>query len=133
MQAVVIILALCFAPLAHHVTHIGPSSHPAYDVPSDRRSPVSQSSPLNDQEGQPTILVPGEPWYDDGNIVVQADSGIQFQVHRGALIESSAVLKDLLKELDKTNLPTATGSAILDLQEPPNLVKDVITACYSRR
>lgn len=42
---------------------------------------------------------------NDGNIISQADGGTGFRVHQAVLIESSTVLKDILKELEITKAP----------------------------
>jgi hypothetical protein len=41
-----------------------------------------------------TKCLRGEPWYDDGSIILQADA-TQFKVYRGILANSSVVFKDM--------------------------------------
>ncbi|KAI5121414.1 hypothetical protein M0805_003186 [Coniferiporia weirii] len=38
----------------------------------------------------------GEPWFDDGNLILQADDNVRFKVHRGVLARQSEVFKDML-------------------------------------
>ncbi|KIM82688.1 hypothetical protein PILCRDRAFT_819992 [Piloderma croceum F 1598] len=41
------------------------------------------------------IPIHGEPWFDDGNVLLQAQS-TQFKVHRGVLSANSGVFRDML-------------------------------------
>ena len=38
----------------------------------------------------------GEPWFDDGNLILQAEHNVCFKVHRGMLARQSEVFKDML-------------------------------------
>jgi hypothetical protein len=68
------------------ITSTATSMNSSYSVTAKK------CSRSNDQHKPTTIR--GEPWYNDGNILVQADGGTQFRVHQG-------VLKGILEELDK--------------------------------
>ncbi|KAL5524456.1 hypothetical protein ACEPAF_9596 [Sanghuangporus sanghuang] len=38
----------------------------------------------------------GEPWFDDGNLILQADGNVCFKVHRGVLARQSEIFRDML-------------------------------------
>ncbi|EJC97882.1 uncharacterized protein FOMMEDRAFT_143417 [Fomitiporia mediterranea MF3/22] len=38
----------------------------------------------------------GEPWFDDGNLILQADGNVCFKIHRGVLARQSEIFKDML-------------------------------------
>lgn len=38
----------------------------------------------------------GEPWFDDGNLILQAEHNVCFKVHRGMLARQSEIFKDML-------------------------------------
>lgn len=52
---------------------------------------------------------------------------------RGVLEESSAVLRDMLKELEPTKASSFRGCPALHLRDSPLLVKDVIKACLQSK
>ncbi|KAL5482525.1 hypothetical protein ACEPAI_9119 [Sanghuangporus weigelae] len=37
-----------------------------------------------------------EPWFDDGNLILQADGNVCFKVHRGVLARQSEIFRDML-------------------------------------
>ena len=38
----------------------------------------------------------GEPWFEDGNLILQADGNVCFKIHRGVLARQSEIFKDML-------------------------------------
>jgi hypothetical protein len=73
------------------------------DAPTgDKRRPMATSpaqSPdiirLSETCAQVYDFEHGEPWYDDGNIIIQAESTL-FKVYRGILAQNSTVFEDML-------------------------------------
>lgn len=51
-------------------------------------------------------------WYDDGNLIIQAEEVI-FRVSRGILAQQSAVLADVLSLDDIANLPVFEGCPVI--------------------
>ncbi|KAF7973896.1 hypothetical protein HWV62_14036 [Athelia sp. TMB] len=84
----------------------------------------STDGPLNSQNdgapvGKPPSPTPADPvrsdlWYDDGNIILQAEN-TRFKVYRGILVENSTVFRDMF------SLPQPPGDA--DMVEGCPLVR----------
>jgi len=77
----------------------------------------------------------GEPWFNDGNIVLQAEL-TQFRVYRGVLAASSDIFADMLS---LPQLTAAPGDSIVDgcpvvfLADSANDWHHVLKALFQRR
>lgn len=75
----------------------------------------------------------GDPWFDDGNIILQAEQ-TQFRVYRGLLASSSTIFSDMLS-VPQPNTPDqlVEGCPVVEL---PDLARDwehVLRALFKRR
>src|ERR1700691_2264130 len=75
----------------------------------------------------------GEPWFDDGNIILQAES-TQFRVYRGILSGSSQVFADMFsvpQPAAKTEL--VEGCPIIHVSDTAKDWQAVLETLYQRR
>ncbi|KAL1671235.1 hypothetical protein EV122DRAFT_226916 [Schizophyllum commune] len=83
-------------------------------------------------EGEPGPVVRcDEIWYDDGNLVLQAER-TQFRVHRSILCKQSIVFKDM-KEASCTSAAGSTtveGCPVVELQDSAEAVKYMLRCIY---
>lgn len=93
-------------------------SHPIhyldYTMADGNQSPTKRKRGEGSPEESTPYVRPvqrSDIWYDDGNIVLQAES-YQFKVYRGVLAESSTVFKDMLS-----------------LPQPPSKETDLVEGC----
>ncbi|KAF6749423.1 hypothetical protein DFP72DRAFT_852570 [Ephemerocybe angulata] len=75
-----------------------------------------------DDENMKDIVDPQPPtrsaevWFDDGNVVLQAE-GVLFKIHRGIFIKHSAVLEDMLAELPLNGGIKVEGCSVINLED----------------
>lgn len=72
-----------------------------------------------------------EVWFDDGNIIVQAEK-TQFRVHRGVLAKQSVVFKDMFRLPQPANELTVDGHPIVHLSDTARDVGYLFAALYDR-
>ncbi|KAF7312967.1 F-box domain-containing protein [Mycena kentingensis (nom. inval.)] len=99
---------------------------------SDSEAEAAEKAALQPSPGV-RLMLRSSVWYDDGNIIVQAET-TRFRVYGGALAFHSPVLKAIVDSLDE-NSPTADGcrivhvsDAALDVEE---VLKKLFHQCYS--
>lgn len=79
------------------------------------------------------VIDAGSTWYDDGNIILQAES-TQFRVYRGILVDNSTVFADMFG-LDMSQPPEAVlvdGCAVVHLSDSAEDWRHVLHALYKR-
>lgn len=73
------------------------------------------------------------PWFDDGNIVLQADS-TQFRIFRGVLSSASAIFKDMFSTLQpSSDEGLVEGCPVVYLHDSAQDWQHVLKALYERR
>ena len=76
-----------------------------------------------------SIQRPAGLWFDDGNIVIQAEN-YQFRIHRGILSARSPVLHGLFSKLIPGETKSIEGCPVTHLQDHGKFVKDFLMAIY---
>lgn len=92
---------------------------------------VSETEPVvvNDTNTTPKRSA---PWYDDGNIVLEAEL-TQFRVYRGILCESSEVFKDLFSVPQPPSAEVLVdGCPVVHLSDSADDLQHVLKALYQR-
>ena len=80
---------------------------------------------------QPAVR--GTVWYDDGNVIIEAES-TQFRVHRGVLAANSDIFRDLfLVPQPVTGERMVEGCPIVQMQDRANDWTHVLSALYNGR
>lgn len=74
-----------------------------------------------------------DPWFEDGNLVVQAGSK-RFRIHRGVLAKASPIFGDMLIAGDATaSRDVYDGCPIVELLgDDPEGIENVLKALYDR-
>jgi hypothetical protein len=73
-------------------------------------------------------VVQSDLWFDDGNIIIQAEH-LQFRVHQGMLSRSSPKFKEAFLTLTKKN---DDGVPIVLIPEQPEALGHLLNALYDR-
>lgn len=73
-----------------------------------------------------------EVWFEDGNVIIQAES-IIFRVHRGILSAQSPILRNLLSSLSDIKPAVFGGCPILSLTDHAKDVAHFLKAMMDRR
>ena len=73
-------------------------------------------------------------WYDDGNVILQAE-GTLFKVHRGVLARSSSVFKDMFSfpQPPSTDMEMMDGCPIVQLSDSAKEVGYVLEGIFERK
>jgi hypothetical protein len=75
----------------------------------------------------------GEPWFDDGNVVLLAER-VAFRVHRGVVARASEVMQHMfaLPQAEDADPGAATidGCAVVPMYDDPALLALLIKALY---
>ena len=82
--------------------------------------PTSRSEPIQRPAGL---------WFDDGNIVIQAEN-YQFRIHRGILSARSPVLHSVFSEHVPEGTKSIEGCPVTHLQDRGEDVKSFLMAIY---
>ena len=90
--------------------------------------------PFPDQPPAPADPVRSDLWYDDGNIVLQAEN-TQFKVYRGILIENSTVFRDMfsLPQLPSDVTDMIEGCSLVRLYDSAEEVGYILQALFRHR
>ena len=75
----------------------------------------------------------GEPWFDDGNIVLLADaSGVAFKVHRGMLARHSEIFQSMfeLPPPSQADVEKCDGCQLVRMYDLPDELSNLIKALY---
>ncbi|TFK52477.1 hypothetical protein OE88DRAFT_1627806 [Heliocybe sulcata] len=76
----------------------------------------------------------GEPWFDDGNIVLLTDpDGIAFKVHRGVLSRHSEIFQSMFQIPQPSDLPlmeTLDGCQVVRMYDLPVELSNLIKTLY---
>ncbi|KAJ2987782.1 hypothetical protein NUW54_g9324 [Trametes sanguinea] len=82
-------------------------------------------------------LARGEPWFDDGNIVLFAedtasDVSVAFKVHRGVLARHSEVFQSMfeLATPGSSDIKLAQGCPVVRMHDRPTELSALIRALY---
>lgn len=82
----------------------------------------------NDTRG---IVTQSSPWYDDGNVILQA-ANVQFKVHQSILGQNSAVFRHMLSLAVPEEMGDA-GCPVIGLSDSASDVNHLLNAVYDRR
>ncbi|EPQ54569.1 hypothetical protein GLOTRDRAFT_77167 [Gloeophyllum trabeum ATCC 11539] len=76
----------------------------------------------------------GDPWFDDGNIVLLTDpDGVAFKVHRGVLSRHSEIFQSMFQmpqPADLAAMETLDGCQVVRMYDPPLELSNLIKALY---
>jgi hypothetical protein len=73
----------------------------------------------------------GDPWLDDGNVILQAGSK-QFRVHRSILSASSSIFKDMFTLSSPSDGVLVEGCHVVHLSDTADDLHYVLQALYDR-
>lgn len=94
----------------------------------------SMSSENRSNPGDHIDLVRSDVWYDDGNVVLQAQNA-QFKIHKSILVHSSAVFRDMLSlpqpPLEDTYV--VDGCPVVHLSDSAEEVRYILQAIFQRK
>jgi BTB/POZ domain len=74
----------------------------------------------------------GDPWLDDGNIILQAES-TQFRVLRSILSASSSVFRDMFSLPQPENENLVDGCPVVHVSDTADDLHHVLKALFDRR
>jgi hypothetical protein len=97
--------------------------HHQHRPPEKRRRTRS-----GDSSNEPTKLSRGDPWLEDGNIVLQADH-TQFRVVKSLLMASSVVFRDMFTSAS-SDVHTEDGCPIIMVHDNPEELSHLLKAVY---
>jgi BTB/POZ domain len=80
----------------------------------------------------PTVPERGDPWLDDGNIILQAES-TQFRVVRSILSASSSVFGDMFGIPQPENENLVDGCPVVHVSDTADDLHHVLKAVFDRR
>lgn len=86
----------------------------------------------DNSNGGPHLADRGDPWFDDGNIILQAE-GKQFRVFRGILAASSSVFGDMFTIPQPTDEKLVGGCPVVHLSDTAEDLHHVLKALFDRR
>jgi hypothetical protein len=76
-------------------------------------------------------LVRGEPWFDDGNVVLLTDDGlVAFKLHRGVLARSSEVMETMFAMDAAADTERIEGCPVVRVYDDPEVLSDLLKAIY---
>lgn len=98
---------------------------------SDQPDPAKTIKPASTDGGE--VLIRGEPWFDDGNIVLQAEN-TQWRIYRGILSASSSVFADMFAiPQPATGEDLVDGCPVVAVTDSAQDWKCVLDTLYERR
>lgn len=97
------------------------------DPPNTRSKRKRTQTPQT--EANETIIL-DEPWFEDGNVIIQAQNS-HFKVHRGVLSSRSSIFKDMFAM--GTPEEQVDSCAIVHLSDQVQNVRHMLKAIYDRR
>ena len=107
--------------------HLVPSRHSMTNPPDMDSRPAKRAR--TEDEPEPVVRCE-ELWYDDGNLVLQAER-TQFRVHRSILCKQSIVFKDMKEaSCTSTGSTTVEGCPVVELQDSAEAVKYMLRCIY---
>ena len=72
----------------------------------------------------------GEPWFDDGNLILQADGNVCFKVHRGVLARQSEIFRDMLTLPQPVAPGDAETAEVVRMYDLPVELSNLLMAIY---
>ncbi|THH07411.1 hypothetical protein EW145_g3389 [Phellinidium pouzarii] len=72
----------------------------------------------------------GEPWFEDGNLILEADNNAYFKIHRGVLARQSEVFKDMLALPQPSNTSTVGELETVRMFDLPAELSNLLKAIY---
>lgn len=121
--------------VASHVISLAVSSLAVSEsCPSAAAPPVSllvssPDKPFSDEAGNSKSYNRGDPWFDDGNIVLVAEQ-TSFKVHRGVLAKHSDVFQGLLGIPQPIDAEKLEGLPVIMMADNPDDLSVLLTALY---
>jgi hypothetical protein len=68
-------------------------------------------------------------WFDDGNVVLQAEN-VLFRAHRSILSKHSVILASILDVAQPDGEAIVEGCSVVKLSDAPRDVEDILLALY---
>ncbi|KZP14498.1 hypothetical protein FIBSPDRAFT_935715 [Athelia psychrophila] len=89
---------------------------------------------LSDESPALVDPVRSDIWYDDGNVILEAEA-TQFKVYRGALAEASSVFKDMFSfpQPASETIRAVEGCSVVQLSDTAEDVTFILQALYQRK
>jgi hypothetical protein len=78
----------------------------------------------------PPTIVRGDPWLDDGNILLQAD-GTRFRIVKSLLMARSEVFRDLFTLAHAGDTELDDGCPVITLQDSASDLAQLLKAIYT--
>lgn len=102
------------------------------DQPPPKRRRTEDS--LEDPSDRPADPVRSDIWYDDGNVILQAEN-TQYKVYRGVLAQSSSVFRDMFSfpQPPASNMVTIEGCPVIRLSDSAEEVKYILQAIFEQK
>lgn len=99
---------------------------------SSTEQPMEKRQKMDDPEPS-RVPMRSEPWYEDGNIVLEAES-TQFRIFRGILSASSSIFRDMFSMPQPSESECLVeGCPVVRLSDPAEDWKYVLKALHDRR
>ncbi|KII91851.1 hypothetical protein PLICRDRAFT_136362 [Plicaturopsis crispa FD-325 SS-3] len=99
-------------------------------MPNSSSSSGGVKRQRTDEENTESAPCRSEPWFEDGNIVLEANS-LQFRVHRGVLCAQSPVFRDMFQiGQPAANEPMVEGCPLVYMPDQGQDVMHVLKAFY---
>ncbi|EIW61093.1 uncharacterized protein TRAVEDRAFT_166217 [Trametes versicolor FP-101664 SS1] len=84
------------------------------------------------EDGTAELTRSPEYWFDDGNIVLVAEGGVGFRVHRGVLVHHSAFFRDLFSlPQPSDDKDMMDGTPVVHVSDTPIDVAHLLRALYN--
>jgi BTB/POZ domain len=99
------------------------------DSAEQRRAKRPRTDALN---AVPPLPECGDPWLDDGNIILQAES-TRFRVLRSILSASSSVFRDMFSLPQPENENAVDGCPVVHVSDTADDLHHVLKALFDRR
>jgi hypothetical protein len=79
-----------------------------------------------------TDYVKGDPWFDDGNIIVLSEDATAFKVHRGVLARQSEVFETMfgLPQPESVDIERVEGCPVVRMYDHPSELGTLLKAIY---
>jgi hypothetical protein len=85
----------------------------------------------DDGEHAETAVERSSVWFEDGNVILQAD-GFQFRVHRSILAANSPIFRDMFQVASPDSGHSCDGLPVVELLDDPVDLRRTLDALYNR-
>lgn len=101
---------------------------------STKKRKLAEDGSSEDASESVTPVRSGDIWYEDGNIVLQAEH-TQYKVYRGILAKSSPVFEDMFSfpQPPASEVEMVDGCFVVHLSDSAEEVRYILQALFERR